>query len=281
MAKNGKTPPPIDPDYGEIPDDVRELLKKGTPPVGYSTKREDNVLPLIRLLQKGSPQVDERGGDYVDGARAGDFLFKNAPQEIIAGDVGFNFWQFGFHKNWVEWRPNRGGYVGAHLEPPPEAEWRVETNKENNRERKILALPNNNYLEETAYHYGLVNGAIWVLPFRSTGLADLRALNTAMGGLTFEDHPLDSYGAIWRITSKSRTSKDYEWYAVKFALLFHYGQRDAEGKLLMPTSMLLRGRQNTLDLAQEIGSGALGFEREESATAVTKQSGDEQEAIPF
>ena len=122
MAKNGKTPPAIDPDYGEIPDDVREMLKSDTKPLGYSTKREDTVLPLIRLLQKGSPQVDERGSDYVAGARAGDFWFKNAEQEIVAGDVGFTFWPLGYHKNYVEWRPNRGGYVTAHLDPPPEAE---------------------------------------------------------------------------------------------------------------------------------------------------------------
>ena len=195
------------------------------------------------MLQKGSPQVDERGSNYVAGAHAGDFWFKNAEQEIVAGDLGFNFWPLGYHKNFVEWRPNRGGIVTAHLDPPPEAKWRVEANKENNRERKILELPNGNYLEETAYHYGVVNSSVWVLTFRSTGLADSRAFNTAMGALTFEDHPLDGYGAVWRITSKLRTSGEYNWYAVKFALLFRYGQRDDEGKLLMPTSMLLRGRE--------------------------------------
>ena len=39
MAKNGKTTIAIDPDYGEIPDDVRMLLKTDTKPLGYSTKR--------------------------------------------------------------------------------------------------------------------------------------------------------------------------------------------------------------------------------------------------
>ena len=155
-------------------------------------------------------------------------------------------------------------------------------NKENNRERKILALPNGNYLEETAYHYGSVNSSVWVLTFRSAGLADSRAFNTAMGALTFEDRPLDSYGAVWRITSRSRTSGEYDWYAVKFAPLYRYGQRDDDGKLLMPTSMLRRGREKTHALAQEIQAGALAFEREEPAPAIANETpGDAQELIAF
>ena len=106
-----------------------------------------------------------------------------------------------------------------------------------------------------------------------------------MGDLTFEGDRLDSYGGVWKITSKTRTSAEYEWYAVKFALFYKFGQRDSEGKLLMPISMFQKGRELTLKLAQDIDAGAKVFEREEPAAAAiengTREPGVEQEALPF
>lgn len=96
--------------------ELMERLNRGGAPRGVSTSRQDNIVPLVYVLQAQSPQVNKRGGDYIEGAEAGVIWLRGAPvgAEIIPGDRGINFQPCHFYKEWVEWMPDRGGYVGRH-----------------------------------------------------------------------------------------------------------------------------------------------------------------------
>src|ERR1700744_6508473 len=55
---------------------------------GVSTASEDNIVPLIYVLQSGSPQVKKNNPDYIEGAGEGDLWLRNAPTPIIDGLKG-------------------------------------------------------------------------------------------------------------------------------------------------------------------------------------------------
>jgi hypothetical protein len=83
---------------------------------GTSKDMSDNIVPLIYILQPLSPQVN-RGTEQVPGAAAGDIWFRGT-KNFIKGDVGMVVqWCF-FDKCWIEWAPDRGGFVARHKERP-------------------------------------------------------------------------------------------------------------------------------------------------------------------
>ena len=55
---------------------------------GVSTAQEDNLVPLIYVLQTNSPQVNKRDERYIEGAEPGDLWLRNAPQPIVKGAEG-------------------------------------------------------------------------------------------------------------------------------------------------------------------------------------------------
>lgn len=76
---------------------------------------EDFALPLIQLLQKLSPQVDDTDSRYIEGARAGDFLH-SVSREVIPGEEGFLVIPVLYKKVYVEWIPRErgGGFVNVY-----------------------------------------------------------------------------------------------------------------------------------------------------------------------
>jgi hypothetical protein len=237
---------------------------------GISKKAEDNVLPLVRLLQQNSPQAGKRNAAYVDDAEPGDFYFRNAEAEITKGEDGFVFWPLGRHRAWVEWKPNRGGYAGQHLDVPPDAQERIDIDPENGRERKVLGLPSGNYLEETIYWYGHVSGSLWVIPFSSSGLGVARAFNSALNNLRikvplpkggFEYRPIPLWASVWRFTSVITSNKEHEWFTYKFALLSKIGDKATDERpALMTMDHYQQGKALYTDLASEISAGSTRFE---------------------
>src|SRR5262245_29613295 len=77
---------------------------------GLSKAPEDNLIPLIYILQAGSPQAKKGDPDRIEGAEAGDFWLRNAPKPIIKSEDGIWFQLCNVTKCFVEWQPNRGGF---------------------------------------------------------------------------------------------------------------------------------------------------------------------------
>ena len=87
--------------------------------LGLSTRAEDNLVPFIKLLQKGSPEVNKNEDAYIEGAEAGAILLRN-PDVVVSGDDGIIFQPCHHSVMWVEWHPDRGGFVASYdRENPP------------------------------------------------------------------------------------------------------------------------------------------------------------------
>lgn len=177
---------------------------------GVSTRQEDNLVPIIYLLQKGSPQVNKRDDAYVDGAEAGDIFLRNAPSPLIDGEEGMIFQPAFFDHCWNEWRPRKGGggFVACHYQLPADVE---EGRHPENKDKVILVRPNGNEVIETRRYMGLVHMGDarlpYVLSLSGTGhtfAKQLMSLITAKrlptGGIA------PSFGYLYKITTKHRSN---------------------------------------------------------------------------
>lgn len=185
---------------------------------GISTAQEDNLVPLIYVIQPLSPQADKRDqAKYIEGAEPGSIWLKNAPEPIVPGDEGIIFQPCFFQKNWVEWIPrdNGGGLVGITETCPAEAK----PVKENNVTRFVM--PNGNEVKETRYHYGFVHlgdeRLPYCIPLTSTGHTVSRDLMSRMRSkVTASGARAPSWAFLYKLTSVPKQNKKGRWF--QFAL---------------------------------------------------------------
>jgi hypothetical protein len=182
---------------------------------GVSTARDDNIVPLLLVLQKSSPQTDERADTYVKGAKAGE-LWVRGTDKIISGTEGIEVQPCAFWKGWLEWGPKRGdGFKGRHNERPDDA-FEKEVLDDQGRPQIVWARPNNNILVETREHYVLVGADAYVIPFSSTGHTVSRTWMQLMN--QFRDQsgkPLDSFARKYRLTTVRKEKDGNSWYVIK------------------------------------------------------------------
>lgn len=96
----------------QLPANMDEFLEQHAGE-GTSQRSEDNVIPLLYLLQDGSPQVKSREPKYIVGANAGDILLTST-QHLYKGSEGILFQPCAFEINWTIWVPRDqgGGFRG-------------------------------------------------------------------------------------------------------------------------------------------------------------------------
>src|ERR1044072_8695291 len=107
---------------------------------GVSTAVEDNVVPLVYILQALSPQVQKKKEEYIEGAEAGMIWFRGT-SDVVSGEDGIPVVPCYFSKCWIEWQPNRGGFVARHENKPDDA---VLTTDSENPKRKFWRRPSGN-----------------------------------------------------------------------------------------------------------------------------------------
>ena len=125
---------------------------------------------LIALLQNNSAKLLEK----VKGSKAGDYAVPVEGLHLLCkATVGVPHVPVGYERFYVEWAPNRGGYVDKHLKKPADACW-LKANEFPDRKQGFW-LGNGNKLEDTIFAHLLVLldgrdpfGATF--PFRSTAL---------------------------------------------------------------------------------------------------------------
>lgn len=217
---------PTLPDESTLPDRAGE---------GISYDQADRLMPLVYVLQTGSPQVNPSGPAYVEGARAGDILLRNSIPPTVTGSTGIFFQPCYLNKVWIEWVPRtRGGgggqgFVARHMERPAEAVQRQDPNDPN---KQIWSMPNGNVVQETRQHFGLVHlrgefanapdgqkihmasgFSAYVIPMTSTGHTISRQWNTMQAELrTPSGKRLNAYDQIWRLTLRQRSNAKGTWY---------------------------------------------------------------------
>lgn len=184
---------------------------------GLSTAPEDNQIPLVYILQSGSPQINARKPEYLEGASSGMFWLRNNVNPLVKGEVGMIFQHCVFKKSWGEWVPRDagGGFAGRHERLPADAVvkegWEDMTFKRHCR-------PNGNDLVETHEHIGYVfledgRAMPYVLPMTSTLIPVSKSWMTTMNTM---DKPVFRYK--WLLRTRERNNKKGTWFTLSVNL---------------------------------------------------------------
>jgi hypothetical protein len=200
-----------------LPPELAELAKQDAG-MGISFKAEDQLLPLIYILQTNSPAVDKRGDNYIDGAEPGDFWLRNALEPIANGEEGIQVIPCEMSRSWIEWLPNRQGFVARHENPPPDMNTRKERD-DNGREKAVLFREGNgNIIQDTREFFLLVNGQPYVLPCTGTKHTFARQWNTYFKQFknSQTNDFLPSFIRKYRLTTVPASNAIGKWFGIKF-----------------------------------------------------------------
>lgn len=112
---------------------------------------DDFAIPIVDLLQKMSPQVDEDRGEYVEGAKAG-MIFNTSTEEVMDGKKGVRFIPCAYQRKMVRWRDrdDGGGLVAVY--DPDDAPYQDAERRDDGK----WWFDDNTYLSDTRYWYGLL-----------------------------------------------------------------------------------------------------------------------------
>jgi hypothetical protein len=188
---------------------------------GISDKQEDNIVPLVYLLQANSKPAMKGHERYVEGAVGGSIWLRNAPPEIqvVDGDEGILFQPCHFSKCWIEWQPERKGFAGRHAERPEAAELREEED-DNGNPRQVWRMPNGNSVNESREFAGFVYAVEgdeplpYTIPFSGSGHTVAKQWMTSMRN---EKLPGDSgraplFANLYRLKTVLKTKNENSWY---------------------------------------------------------------------
>lgn len=189
---------------------------------GVSTAQEDNIVPLIYILQTNSPQVNKRDPKYIEGAEAGNIWLRNSADPIVDGEAGFLFQPCAFYKDFVEWIPRKkgGGYVGRHDSIPADAKLtEVEGDDGNVREQYVRKAKGHegNEIVETRYHAGIVHledgsRLPYIMALTGSGHGFSRTWMTQMNAKVVDGVKAPSWACVYRLRTQFRQNPSGSWY---------------------------------------------------------------------
>jgi len=181
---------------------------------GVSTDARDNLVPLLTIIQKLSPQLSKSRPQYIPDAKAGDIYLKLMDNPLVDGEEGVLFQPCWFYLQYVEWTPidQGGGWKGTYDALPKEA------SKDTGGKRVRWRMPNGTEIIETRYYAGLVyrDGISYpyVIPFSSTGHTVAKQWMSKIGGIRRADKkPAPFWYYIWRLKTKEQSNAAGTWFA--------------------------------------------------------------------
>lgn len=184
---------------------------------GISTAAEDNLVPLVYVLQAQSKQCNRQGPAYIEGAVGGSFLMRGSAQPIVDGAAGFIFQPCYFYKDFAEWIPRErgGGLVGMHRDLPADVE---EIRDERNPNKVKWRTRNGNEILERRNHLGFVitddgQSYAYAIPFTSTGHSVSRNWMTTMQNRTINGIVPPSYCFLYRFRTRQRSNAQGTWFS--------------------------------------------------------------------
>ena len=176
---------------------------------------EDMSIPFLRILDKGSPQVNKRDGAYVEGAEPG-MIYNTVANEVYDGEVGVTVIPCYFNRRFIEWKPREsgGGYMGSYL--PDDSIVKTTVKNEKNAD----VLPNGNLLSNTAQHFVLLtyegNFSRALITMSSTQLKKSRRWITQMNALTAigknGPYTLPMMSHIYKLTTVPEQNDMGSWF---------------------------------------------------------------------
>ena len=242
-------------------DDLLKMMEQDAGK-GVSTRAEDNVVPLLYVLQSNSPQLDRSDAQYIKGAKAGDYWVRGTQVVIDGEEEGLDFVPCFHWHGWVQWGADRGGFKGRHDERPKSAREIDHPTKEG---RKVWVMPDAtgkynakcDTLSETIQYAGIITSLdapiSLVVPFKSTGLTPAKLwmglINAKVmsNGKTF---PI--YSHVYRLKTVAKKNDDGSWYQ---PIITDAGGDDEGAEAMMISDMALYKAAKKIH--DDFSSGAL------------------------
>ena len=144
--------------------------------------QEDLALPFLKVLGQLSPEVNERDGKFVEGAKPGRII--NTVTNELYDQI--NVLPVFYKRQYIEWQ-DRGASTGAPV-AIHEADSDILSQTTRGKDYKDR-LPNGNYLENTANHFVILMGSsptTALISMKATQLKVSRKWNSMMMGIKLQ-----------------------------------------------------------------------------------------------
>lgn len=212
---------------------------------GVPTDQKDFLIPMARVLDPKSQEVEKRSANYVKGAEPGDIYIKNAPNPVIKGEEGFIFQPCFRDEAVIEWLPRtKGGGGGQGFVARHPANFIAEgkdvvqkPHPEDPKKKIWVRKSTGNLLVETRYYGGFViqedaPPMPLVIPFASTGHTVAKQWNMLIASKIFDGIKADLWAIYYKITTRLVQRGDQSWFLPQIT---DAGEPDEETQL--PTTM--------------------------------------------
>ena len=174
--------------------------------------QEDLALPFLKILGQLSPEVNERDGKYVEGAKPGKII------NTVTNDLYDMISVIPCHykRQYIEWA-DRGTSTGAPV-AIHEADSDIVSQTTRGKDYKDR-LPNGNYLDNTANHFVLVlgnNPQTALISMKSTQLKVSRKWNSMMMGIKMQGKnglfTPPTYSHIYNLSTVQMSNDKGTWF---------------------------------------------------------------------
>ena len=177
--------------------------------------QQDLALPFLKILGQLSPEVNERDGKYVKGAKAG-MIFNSVTGELYDGVKGIDVIPCFYKLEYIEWK-DRGEGVGAPIASyDSSSDIMAKTKPDANYKDR---LPNGNYIEKTASHFVIITGdspSTALISMKSTQLKISRKWNSMMSGIKLKGKnglfTPASFSHIYRLKTTQMSNDKGTWF---------------------------------------------------------------------
>lgn len=194
-----------------------------------SIKMEDKTIPFINILQILSPQCQKGGDDYVKNAEPG--MFYNTANKKVYGK-SINVVPIKMEKVWLEWKPNRGGFVDRH-EPHS-----IAIDKTDFKEWKY----NGNIIQESYMFMILIENhyadGIAILSLSSSGIKHAKNWNTMLSTSKLPNgKPAPMFSSLWKLETVMNKNEQGTWHQLgakssNISRIRFVTQKEFEGSIL-------------------------------------------------
>lgn len=229
--------------------------------VGVLTGAEDNVIPLLYILQSNSPQLERADKvKFIKGAKAGDIWLRGTTVVIDGEEKGIEVVPCHNSKCWIEWRPDRGGFAARHKERPAEAVLtEVPSQKKGEDPKMVWRMPNGNTVVETREHVviiteGTPKPVTLVAPMVSTNHTASKNWNGLMNNVFIPgtSNVAPCFGYKYRMRTVPKKNAKGSWYGWDIQ---HAGEEDGAAVPKMVNDLELYNAAKKI--ARDFSSGRL------------------------
>ena len=165
--------------------------------------------PFLRILQPNSPQLIEESDNYIDGAKPGMF-FNTVTNKLY--DKSVRVIPVFFKRNFVEWKPDQGGFVAAHS---PEDAARIGEKVPGEMDMYTEA---GNILAENFNFYLLIESDMEAGPIilaqASSGIRHAKKWMSNMRMLKMGNKPAPMFSSVYTLATSLNENNQGKWYQI-------------------------------------------------------------------